>query len=115
MQEADEKRRHLGFDQLRIMQGVGQVVSRLKADDRWRVYGEHVEAVEQRYREMAERAAAKLLNGEFLDAKEYGVTKTEHVRASAWAEALKFAVDIAQVLVEQGDKAGEELAKLLNK
>lgn len=94
----------------RAQSALGQKMSELTADPRWEIYGRALEQAKEIHERRIEAADQTLL-GEFLDTVNYGKVKVARAYAEGYAKALAFALTAAKELIEQGEKATEELKK----
>lgn len=94
--------------QRRAQIAVAMAISELTADPRWKVYGDHIEAIRQDYQRQANGYAQALLGNDFLEPRKYGQLKIEQAKAQGAAEALKQALEVAKVLIERGGEAKAE-------
>lgn len=94
--------------QLRERQAVGRKMSELVADPRWEQYGRHLDAIKESYIRRNGVATAKL-TGNLLLGDEYLQVKMEQLRTEEAIKALNTALKIAKTLIEEGEKATEDL------
>ena len=96
-------------DRLRLAASLGQAMSEVTADPRWKVYADHLEALRQR-KEVLLKVARDRLNGqEFLEQKEYGQLKLDIAENFGYVSAMRDVLRVITELVEQGQAAVAEL------
>ncbi len=94
--------------QLKQQQATGQKMSELAAHPLWEVYGRHVESVKAFNEASVKADEAKLLH-EYLNAEDYAKLKISLAYKHGAIQSLTTALTIAKTLIEQGEKAAEEL------
>lgn len=108
-----EDRKAARIFQLRAKMEAHQKVSELVADPRWEFWGRHIEAMRDAHQARATTASRRFI-AEFLQGKEYVKVKMAQVEADSAVRALNQAILVAKTLIEQGEKAAEELKTIDN-
>lgn len=108
-----EERKAMRIFQLRAKMEAHQKISELIADPRWELWGRHIEAMRDVHQAKATTTSKRLI-AEFLQGEEYMKVKMAQIEADAAVKALNQALLVAKTLIEQGEKAAEEL-KILDK
>ena len=103
-----EDRKAARIFQLRAKIEAAQKVSELVADPRWELWGRHIEAMRDAHQVQASSARWRLC-AKFLQGEEYLKVKIVQVEEDAAVKALNQALLVAKTLIEQGEKAAEEL------
>ena len=107
-----EQRQSEHLEQLRQQVGVGNVVAEIQGDSKWHVHMNHMNVlIENAEREVAGYQQS-LSDGDFLDPKTYGQVRVKLAQAKGFVRGLKQSKDLLTVLVERGEKAGQEMFEL---
>ena|SRR3990167_2128149 len=101
------------LDHLRLVQGVGGVMSELQADPKWKIYGDHLEQIKQRFKESQEGAERLLLDGKFMNSEEYGKTKIQQAEYRGTVKGIELALSLAKELIERGEGAAKIVADIV--
>lgn len=107
-----EEQRVKVLDHMRQVQGVGVVMSELQADPQWAIYGNHLEALKQRYKQGQGGAERLLLDGKFMGSKEYGDTKIMQAEYRGIVRGIDLALNLAKELIERGEQATKLVADM---
>ena len=94
--------------QLRERQEVGQKMSELMADPRWEIWGRHLESMRDQAKDRLALIEIKLTS-EVLSPDEYLRVKVSQAQARGMWQSYNNALLLAKTLIEQGEKAVEEL------
>lgn len=103
------------LNRLQHVKAEGSKVSALQADPNWEIYGRYLEREKERHEESAKIQEEALLNLEnpLLESQALKVRlRLAHNRACV--EAYTFALNIAKTLIERGEQAQTEIAKLID-
>lgn len=102
-------------EQFRQQQATGETISRLTANPDWEVYGRYVERERKRHEESAKNQEAKLLDMvNPLPPHEELKVKMQLAHNRACVEMCDTILGFAKVLIEQGEKAAEQLSLITN-
>ena len=101
------------LDHMRLVQGVGSVMSELQADPKWAVYGNHLEEIKRRYKDQQAGAERLLLDGKFMNNEEYGRVKLQQAECKGTVKGIEIALSIAKDLIENGEKAANIVADMV--
>ena len=100
------------FDHLRLVQGIGVVMSELQADPKWAIYGNLAESIKQRFKQGQEGAERALLDGKFLNSEEYGAKKIQQAENRGTVKGIQIMLDLAKELIEHGEAAAKITADM---
>ena len=106
-----ESARQSHIEQLQARASVGQKISELQADPRWEVLGRHIEALMDQERERRRMTEFHLVNS-ILTGDAYLTAKVKHAKADGAFHAYNQVMQLAKVLIEQGESALKELNSL---
>ena len=99
--------------ELKRTQEEAEIMSSLTADPRWERYGRKLEAELKRATQLKDRLEAILLT-KVLKPEEYIEAKVHQAANKGAVEALRFALTVAQTLIEKGEMAVAELNLMEN-
>ena len=95
--------------QLQSQHRVGLQMRELMLDERWASYVKHIESLVNAANHNFELGKTLLDGPKFLTPEQYGQQKLDIERHRAKKDAYCFVLNLAQMLVNQGEKAAEEL------
>ena len=101
------------LDHMRLVQGVGSVMSELQADPKWAIYGNHLEEIKQRYKDQQAGAERLLLDGKFMNSDQYGEAKLKQAECRGTVKGIDLALSIAKELIERGEEAAKIVADIV--
>lgn len=108
--KAAERQKERTF-QLGSQERKGQQMRELVVDERWESYTNDIESLVNLANRSIEAAKMVLEGPKFLTAEQYGQARLDLERFKARKEAYSFVVKLIQALINQGEKAAEELMR----
>jgi hypothetical protein len=107
-----EQQRVNNIDQLRAREHVSHVLRDLESDPRWWLLAQHLDAESEVIKKQMEYMSARLLDGEFLDPKEYGQLKLKLADIRGYDRGINRALTLMAELIKTGEIAKEKIAEL---
>jgi hypothetical protein len=107
-----EQQRVNQVDQLRAREHVLHVMLDLQSDPRWVVLADHIIAEGEQLKKQAEYMSARLLDGEFLDPKEYGQLKLKLADMRGYHRGIERVLTLMAELIKTGEIAKEKIAEI---
>lgn len=90
-------------EQLKLQRQVAVVMSEVKADPRWKIYADHIQAVYENHLAVAEAAKKRLGDPlTFMSPEESGKLKLQAAYNQGKAEGYKGALDMIKDLIDRG-------------
>ena len=107
-----EQRESQKLEELRHRVGVSTVVATITGDSKWAIYLNHMNSLIESAERQVRRFEQSLSNGDFLDGKAYGQAKVKLSDSSGFLKGLKQSTDLLTILINQGEKAAQEIYEL---
>ncbi len=99
-------------EQLRQQVGAGTAVSEIQGDSKWSVYLNHMNSLIESAEQQVRGYEQALSSGDFLGGKAYGQAKVKLSDSRGFLKGLKQSTDLLTVLINQGEKAAEQIYQL---
>ncbi len=107
-----EQRDSVRLEQLRQQVGAGTAVSEIQGDSKWSVYLNHMNSLIESAEQQVRGYEQALSNGDFLGGKAYGQAKVKLADSRGFLKGLRQSTDLLTVLINQGEKAAQEIYEL---
>ena len=107
-----EQRQSERVEQLRHQAGVGTAAEAITGDPKWSIYLNHLNSLIESAERQVRGYEQTLSNGDFLGGKEYGQAKVKLSDSRGFLKGLKQSTDLLTILINQGEKAAQEIYEL---
>lgn len=103
------------LNRLQQAKAEGMKISTLVADPNWELYGRYIEREKERHEASAKDQEAFLCNiNNPIEGKELLTVRLRLAHNQGASEAYTLALSIAKILIEHGEQAEAEIAKLIS-
>ena len=107
-----EQRQSEQVEQLRQQVGVGTAISPITGDSKWAIYLNHMNSLIESAERQVRGYEQSLSNGDFLGGQAYGQAKVKLSDSRGFLKGLKQSTDLLTILINQGEKAAQEIYEL---
>ena len=110
-----EQRQSSLVEQYRQQVGVGIAVGEIPGDSKWAVYLNHMNSLIELAERQVRGFEQSLSNGDFLGGTAYGQAKVKLADSRGFMKGLKQSTDLLTTLINQGEKAAQDIYQLTKK
>ncbi|KKK69162.1 hypothetical protein LCGC14_2936790 [marine sediment metagenome] len=107
-----EQRESQKLEELRHTVGVGTAVATITGDSKWAIYLNHMNSLIESAERQVRGYEQSLSNGDFLGGQAYGQAKVKLSDSRGLLKGLKQSTDLLTILINQGEKAAQEIYEL---